>query len=187
MNIRDLKKEAAADGGRPIRLIKSDKIDNKRKKERESIPDETPDLKEMNAMKIRRRTEADETNARVSLDFKKDLPEEEVVGVDIRESIEDDIFHKGGPFDEYKKEKMKEALQYLEEQRAEAEMDGKKVVYGGVDLKPIIPVEDIEQAEIDSYDENNRSNKQPSNITPISSAQNDPKFKFKMQDDDIFD
>lgn len=186
MRIRDLKEEAVADGNKPIKLIKSDKIESRRKAEREMVVEE-PDLKEMNAMKIRKRTESDSSNARVSLDFKRDLPEEKPIGVDIRESIEDDVFHSGGPFDQYKKEKMKEALQYLEEQKAEAEMEGKKVVYGGVDLKPIIPTDDLDQAELDSYDKDNKSNKQPNNITPFVAGENDPKFKFKIQDDDIFD
>lgn len=186
MKIRDLKNEAAADNGRPIRLIKSDKIESKRQKELETVLEE-PDLKEMKGIKFRKRTDEDRERARVSVDIKSDVPADEEVGIDIRESIEDDIFHSGGPFDQYKKEKMKEALQYLEEQRAEAEMEGKKVVFGGVDLKPIIPADDLEQAELDSYDESNKLNKQPSNITPISTEQNDPKFKFKLQEDDIFD
>ncbi len=190
MNIRDLQKQQA-DAGKPIRLIHSSVIDEKRKREEERVEIEDTDLKEMKGMTFRKIEEKENfKQQRTAMNVDKDVPKEKVLGVDIRESIEDDVFGAGGPFDAYKREKIKEALQYIEEQKSEAELEGKILVEGGVDLKPIIPVDAAEQAELDAAeDEEKRSNKkqQLNNVVQIQSGQNDPKFKFKIQEDDIFD
>ena len=48
--------------------------------------------------------------------------ERETIGVEIKESIQSEIFKPGGPFDEYKKRKTEEALEFIAEQEAEAEL-----------------------------------------------------------------
>ena len=185
MNIRDLK--GSGTSNKPIRLIHSDTIEKKRALEKE----EESDLKEMKAITFKTVDNSSKREERVAMDIEKDVPVEKVGGVDIKESLEAEIFGSGGPFEKYKQEKLKEALQFMEEQKAEAEMDGKKIVEGGVDLKPIVPAEDIEQSEIDSVDEFGDPIKKPktesSNIVQFQTSQNDPKFKFKIQEDDIFD
>lgn len=124
---------------------------------------------------------------RETVNFSKEMPEPtkgEFPGVTIKESIVDDIFGAGGPFEKYKQEKLAEAKKFIEEQKIEAELEGKKIVDGGVDLKPIIPAEDLEEADINGttsnivqFQQNNEMQQQKS----------DPNFVYKMQDDDLLD
>ena len=105
----------------------------------------------------------------------------EFPGVTIKESLVNDILGPGGPFEEYKQRKMEEYRKFIEQQKVEAELEGKKIVDGGVDLQPIIPVEDQEQAEVEG-------NTNIIQMHPEQQRQNsDPNFVYKMQDDDIFD
>lgn len=48
------------------------------------------------------------------------LDPRETLGVDLRKSLEDDIFHDGGPFDQYVEEKTKEMREWVAEKQAEA-------------------------------------------------------------------
>lgn len=124
---------------------------------------------------------------RESVNFSKEMPEPttgEFPGVTIKESIVNDIFGEGGPFEQYKREKLAEARKFIEEQKIEAELEGKKIVDGGVDLKPIIPAEDIEEAEINGT-ANNVVQFQNNNNQQQQKA--DPNFVYKVQDDDLLD
>lgn len=192
MNIRDLKQQAASSNNKPIRLIKSNTIEKKREKEAE---EEKEDIKEMKGMTFKPLPRKEEAGERVAMNISADVPPAPVLGVDIKESIEAEVFGPGGPFEKYKQEKLKEALQFMEDQKAEAEMEGKTIVEGGVDLKPVVPAEVAEQAKIEeSYDEfgdpiprREEPKKEPTNIIHFDQSENDPKFKFKVQEDDIFD
>ena len=110
MNIRELKQQAAAEGNKPIRLIHSDIIEKKRKEEAK-VEQEEPELKEMKGITFKPapKRDPDAPSSRVALDINNDVPKDEVLGVDIKESIESEIFGPGGPFEKYKQEKLKEA------------------------------------------------------------------------------
>ena len=136
-----------------------------------------------------KRTRSD--GERISVDIAEEMPEPvfgEKPGVTVKESLVKDILGEGGPFEKYKAEKMKEALQFIEDQKAEAEMDGKIIVEGGVDLKPIIPIDDIEQHKLDMDDEDDyHTYNRTSERKVVEFQTGDTDIKLKMQDDDIFD
>ena len=124
---------------------------------------------------------------RETVNFSEEMPEPttgEFPGTIIKESIVEDILGPGGPFEEYKRQKLEEAKKFIAEQQAEAELEGKKIVDGGVDLQPIIPIEDLEQQEIESDGKTNNLIQ----MHPEQQRQNaDPNFIYKVQEDDIFD
>jgi hypothetical protein len=80
---------------------------------------------------------------RVEADFSS-LPKtrlDETAGVDLRTSIEDDIFHEGGPFDQYLENKKKEYQEDME--KYEQALEAKKL-------------EDEEKAELENDPDNGK-------------------------------
>ena len=150
------------------------------------------DKKEMTGMTFKpvKNKRSESTGERSTVNIAEEMPEPvlgEFPGVVVKESLVKDILGEGGPFEKYKQEKMKEALQFIEDQKAEAEMEGKIIVEGGVDLKPIIPIDDIEQHKLDMDDEESTQYtvKAKNNITSFQSGEGE--IKLKIQEDDIFD
>lgn len=151
---------------------------------------EEEDKKEMPGMSFKPVKNTRSDHERLTVDIAQEMPEPvfgEKPGVTVKESLVKDILGEGGPFEKYKAEKMKEALQFIEDQKAEAEMDGKIIVEGGVDLKPIIPVDDIEQHKLDVEDEDEHTSYtvKANNVVPFQTGDGD--VKLKIQEDDIFD
>lgn len=157
---------------------------------KKTVKTEEDDKKEMAGMTFKPVKAVRSEGERTTVDIAQEMPEPvfgEKPGVTVKESLVKDILGEGGPFEKYKAEKMKEALQFIEDQKAEAEMDGKIIVEGGVDLKPIIPIDDIEQHKLDMEDEeiSNQYTVKPNNVVPFQTGDGD--IKLKIQDDDIFD
>lgn len=72
------------------------------------------------------------------------LEKPETPGVEVRESIVADTFAPGGPFDEYLKNKRKEAMEDIASWEAEAEIEGKQVVTTDENGNIVVPSEDEE-------------------------------------------
>jgi len=163
--------------------MKIEDLKNDGNKPAEVVEDKPRDMKGMTFKTVNVHNR--DNVARSEVNMTDILPEPktgEFPGVTIKESLVNDILGPGGPFEEYKKRKMEEYRKFIAEQKAEAELEGKKIVDGGVDLKPIIPVEDLEQAEVEGTKSNIIQ------MHPEQQRQNsDPNFVFKMQEDDIFD
>lgn len=162
------------------------KIDDLKEMSTPVVEEKPKDMKGMSFKTVNTRSNSGD-GERESVDFSKEMPEPttgEFPGVVIKESIVNDVFGEGGPFEQYKREKLAEAKKFIEDQKIEAELEGKKIVDGGVDLQPIIPAEDIEDAEINGSDNKIVQFKQ--NETQ-QQQKADPNFVFKMQDDDLLD
>lgn len=82
------------------------------------------------------------------------LEKPETPGVEIRESIVADTFAPGGPFDEYLKNKKKEAMEDIAAWEAEAEIEGKQVVTTDENGNIVVPSEDEELENNSSVIEN---------------------------------
>lgn len=90
---------------------------------------------------------------RVSAEFKELPPDpRENLGVDIRKSLEDDVFHEGGPFDEYVREKTKEMYEWVAEKNAEAEAKAAEEEAKKASEDTPEEMEDIFNEESDDFD-----------------------------------
>lgn len=161
-SLSDLKNDGN-EGKEPfVPYVKDDSEEVVEIKEEKEIPTESEEEQMITQPGIsfqKKPTTVNVPKERVKADFSK-LPKKKEDGVDVKISPQHDLlgidengdFIPDGPFASYIAEKKKEAQEYMANQEAEAEMEGKKIYNATVGLTPDIPPESEEEKEVEETD-----------------------------------